>query len=499
MELEQKYSTLITYVISGLLLGIGFIFPWLWFCSLIGVGSFVLAISQSNSIKVVALGGVIAWTIKSALAVSWFWSTYPIQWLGVSLGLLELPAIGFFWISVSFFLGLGGVITAIIWWLISKSKIYLLGLLVFPFIWLVGELSSSLLFSIFTIGEGISINYIFSFGYLGYQLGNHDLLIYLSKFGGVYFLSLLSALIGYLLYLIYQTFPKPKSYIIVSSLILVLLVTSYITILIKDEIKQESQLKVAIVDTFFGGDFFTKDNYESLKNQAVIEAVYSALSLNPDYIILPEDSRYTPQNQSAELAYRFFRFESSDSEVVLIDSGKTVLENNQVVLRANIYDGLSKKGWSIDKQYLVPQGEFLPYYSKYVLGIFGNKNTFNDIKEKLNYQPGPLFDQSQLPQSVPAILFCSENINPYSVKKLLASRGGAPFIAHPVSHAWFHKSEVLQQQLDLMIRIQAIWNGVPIVSAGNMARGALYTKGGDIQYPKTSLEGVFWKVGIIDL
>jgi apolipoprotein N-acyltransferase len=72
-----------------------------------------------------------------------------------------------------------------------------------------------------------------------------------------------------------------------------------------------------------------------------------------------------------------------------------------------------------------------------------------------------------------------------------------PFIAHPTSHAWFHESKILWQQQDVMLKVQALWNDVAIVSAGNMAYGALYTKAGKKIQPTPVKTGESWQVSLV--
>jgi apolipoprotein N-acyltransferase len=498
MESLSRGKLFVLYGLSGILLGIGFIFPWLWIGGLFGIAIFIYSVNRTNSKWEAVRGGFVAWTLKSLMAIFWFWSTYPIEWIDLSLGKAEAPVVGFYWLSVSCFIGLGGVLVATFWWFLKKPLTSIWGLFIFPILWLVGEIFGSLMFSFFTLGEGITVNSLFSFGYSGYLLGNHALLILLAKFGGVYVLSLLAAFIGYLGILICESFSRPRSYLLILAIVVIMLITGFQFSQTQINSQTEGEIKVAIIDTKFGGEISKRENYEIYKREQIEEAVKATLALKVDYIILPEDTRYTSTNMTAEIAYRYFRFKSSDAEVVLIDSGRAALSESGSALRATIYDGLTKKGWVIDKQYLVPQGEFMPYFYQNILAVFGMKKAIKEIQKNLDYRPGPFASQAQLPKAVPAILFCFESADPYAVRRLTNERE-VSFVAHPISHAWFHESKILWHHFDLMLKIQALWNNVPIVSAGNMVKGALYNKEGNKIQTEPLLVGESWQVSLVSL
>ena len=76
----------------------------------------------------------------------------------------------------------------------------------------------------------------------------------------------------------------------------------------------------------------------------------------------------------------------------------------------------------------------------------------------------------------------------------MAKERKLPFVAHPISHAWFHSSKILWQQQDVMLRIQARWQGIPIVSAGNMMQGKLYLPNGQIDNGEIIESGDGWNI-----
>jgi apolipoprotein N-acyltransferase len=495
--MQHRRQVFLEYALCGGLLGIGFVFPVLWPLGLLSVALFLRCLYKTNNRWEAALGGFVTWFIKYLLVISFLWQTYPAFWYGATPGFLQLFFIGFYSVSAAIFLGAGGVVLALLFFEIKErfNKIY--GLIIFPFLLVISEVISSLIYSIGAYGAGGSVNANFGFGYLGYLIANHEGLITLAALGGVYALSFITAFGSYGLFLAWQDQTKEK--IGLRALLVVILCWGTSFIFTSDTQVASSTVKttVAIIDTNFSNEFLSKVEGYLEKDKQVREAVEAALTLKPTYILLPEDSRFTPARLSAETAYRMFRFQNADPTVVLIDSGRVPLPGGESFLRSTIYDGISKSSFVVDKQYLVPQGEFLPYFTAVTLTWFGAQKTAKELKELLSYRPGPEDSQKNLPSNLPGVLFCFESADPRGVRKLTKGRE-VPFIAHPISHARFHRSNILIYQQDLMLRTQAIWNKVAIVSAGNMADGALYTKEGKKVNPTKVLVGESWQISLVD-
>lgn len=487
------------YFLSGILLGVGFVWSQLWILVFLGIFLYLLILSRTESLKPVLLGSFITFTVKTLFATSVFWSVYPITWLELDLGLWELPIIGLYWISISAFIGLGGVVGGfLIWFAHQKVQVAFFAILL-PFIFIASEIFGSLMFSILTYGEGGSINTAYSLGYIGYLLGEHNWLVQTAVFGGVYILTALAVLLGFLFWLLYEQTSR-KIFFYISVAVLVVLYSTANVPILETETGNNHKTTIAIVDTEFVGDFHKMENHKEYKREQILEAVAFALKLEPDYVLLPENSEFNNLNLVAKGAYDLFRFQYGNPSVVLIDSGAAFLSSDKTaVVRATIYDGINKTGWAVDKQYLVPQGEFMPHVYLGALNILGRESTLKNIEAKLYFRPGPLASQVELPAVIPAVLFCFESVDPYGVRRLLKARPDIPFVAHPISHAWFHQSEALHRQLDTMLKIQAIWNQTTIISAGNMASGLMYTKKGKTVVPAEVGVGERWRVSLVSL
>jgi apolipoprotein N-acyltransferase len=216
------------------------------------------------------------------------------------------------------------------------------------------------------------------------------------------------------------------------------------------------------------------------------EALKSIKTTEDAVVILPEDSRYFILNGNGDVlsGIRQYRFTAGTTSFTVIDSGRTETENG-AVLRAYEYDSLSHKILVADKQYLVPQGEYMPWLYGTIFRLLGYGATVSEMR-------GRLYVRGEIDETQTAILFCFESVNPLGVKRVV--RKESDFIAHPLSHAWFHGSKLFERQLDTMLLLQARASGVSIISAANEASGKRYTPKGTIDDGVLVAAGIDWEV-----
>lgn len=474
----------------GILLGIGFVIPPLWPLVLLGVGWSIDWFLRAKTWKRGIVGSVWMWTIKAFLSVSFFWATYPIEWLGLSLGTLEPAIVVFYWMTVSLWIGLGGGVFYILFKLLQKL-VPAIAIWTIPLLWVLAEISGAFLFSVFTYGPGGSINTYFSFSYVGYLLGQHEMLIQLSAVAGVFGLTFITILMSLCAYKL-----KRAGYQKVLILGIVILIgTSQVQVFSQMKGGVLETKNVAVVNTTFPkADTFSEAGRERFKSIQT-EAIDAALAADADYVILPEDSRFFDQSNDFILRGAAQRT-LGDSSALVIDSGRVPV-GGYAVLQAVVYDPTADNIYQSQKRYLVPQGEFLPYLYGSILKIAGLGQAVDFLNSHLSYQVGDDTDQSDFASNVPGILFCFENNSPTAVRTIMQERGGdVPFVAHVVSHAWFNEPTVLWQQIETMLRVQAIWNDIAIVSAGNHVQGYQVDKHGNVSYPEIIAQGKSWQVGL---
>ena len=478
--------------VIGCMIGSGFVVPAFWFVSLAGVAWCIWYCQQSTSLTLGLAAAWWTWTIKSLFPVSYFLSAYPIDWLGFSLGPLEPVVIAFYWITVAVWLGVGGLVLYGGVYVVRAAPNWI-AYAAIPVIWLLAELFGALSFSVFTFGPGGAINTQFSFGFVGYLLAQHAWLAQLASVGGVFGLSIVAtglALFGQQLWL--------RRYRVIGVLSVVgFLLTSVITFPTQP-IPDQSFYTVATINTSFPTTSrFTEQGVVMVQTQ-LQTALDAAIAMNADYVLLPEDARLFDQSDTATLrAYLGFKYGQTDT--IIVDSGR-VAQGEQAVLQATIYDSNETAMYQSQKRYLVPQGEFLPYLYQGVLQAAGYGQAVDFLSSELSYRVGDDTSQADFAAHIPGVLFCFESNDPLGVRTIIRERNDSvPFIAHVISHAWFHTPRVLWQQTEAMLRVQSIWNDTYIVSASNHAPSYTVDPYGELMLPEVVAAGEYWELGVTQI
>ena len=478
------------WLISGLLLGVGFVVPALWFLGFFGAASCAWCVWNESTLRRSILGLWLAFTIKAAFAVSFFWATYPIEWLPLELGEVQILFIGVYWFTTALWLGSGAVFMAAIIWLMKQKKwcTYFHTALVMPFAWVAAEIIGSLIFSIMFYGPGGAVTTAFSFGFVGYLVAESYLLLQLATLGGVYFLSFFVVTVSVALVGMWQKSTRNGCVVGVSSVLFFLLLTWYQPIAI---IPETGHL-VTTVDTTFPRNWTFTETGRNKITQVANTAMDAVFSAPVEYVLLPEGAGYFKQQQPLGPQRSTFLARYT-ADAVVVDSGPVQVSGKNT-LQAIIYSSLSDSFETTQKRYLVPQGEFMPTLYAGLLNVLGYEGAVEYIANAVSYEPAADPSQTHLASSTPGILFCFESVSPYGVRSLVREHPEAPFIAHPVSHAWFHEPNVLWQQLDAMLQVQAVWNQKYIVSAGNHVASRVITPNGLVYTPPVTDQGKWWVV-----
>lgn len=482
-------SVYIQAVVAGVLLGGSLLHPVLWPLVFVGMVLTLLCIGRANSARQAMVLGLIVGALKMALALVWFWSAYPLTWLGLESVGIQILVICLYWIPAALTLGSGGAFFAYIYFTYIKALDTLFVYLCLTgFVWAVSEAFGALIFSLYTLGPGSTLTTAFSFGHTGYALAQYDILLSLFSFLGVYGLSFIVGLIGAGVYMMYAKNIRKREWVV-----LLIIISGFIPLELPIA---SSDIQVALIETHFPlGGISGEVGFEDRK-QSLTDAIDAAITAQTQYILLPEDSRFTTYFLSPETTLEYLQ-SISDHPIVLIDSTRYEDEGN-TVLRAYVYDTQAGEVYSFDKQYLVPQGEYIPYIYKGLLDLIRPAGRTLTSLSDTTYRPGISQTTLALPQTIPAVLFCFEGVSPLGVHTAIKNRSDIPFVAHIVSHAWFNREpQLLWNQLAAMLRTQARMNGVPILQASNEAPLAVYLPSGQIIVPEKEIQELYWSLAVV--
>lgn len=489
MNIRQHKHFLLA-AISGTVTGIALITGW-WPLLFLGCfGLLLTSFTETQSKKSLFWTGFSFGTSKLLAALSWGFSVYPINWLGDFHPALAISLIGFYWLLASVVIGTATGVTLYFLHSFQSNRILLLFLI--PIFLTLSESFGALLYSFFFSGVGSYIQMYFSFGFVGYGLALSDLFLPLAAIGGVYSLSFYSYVVTTLLY--ESVLGTKKHRVLFGGAAFLFLLLPLSANLPPYEPTNKT---AAIINTSYTSKLLLSETGQITKATTTINAVQTALSTSAEVIALPEDARFVHSFNNPNAALAWLRFQTSSSVKPVIYDSARAFPNGDTILRGYVFDTSTTTTYHFDKTYLVPQGEFVPYFAEIGLA-FADSNWRKQVFNHLSYRPS---SETHYPNStdVAPYLFCFEAVNPIGIKNAL-KRHDASFIVHPVSHAWFtNQTPSLRTQLLAMLRVQAAWNNKPIIVAGNEFDGFILYPNGGISTGETVAETALWNIRLVEL
>lgn len=459
-------SPYLSFILSGVLIGVPFAYSGLWFLALPGVALFFYAIESGKNIRGVIFGSFVTGTLKAGIALSWYHTVYPADWLGGPSVLQQILLLGGSWFGSAISVGAGAVVTALcVFHLRTLSPA--VRIVSYSFAFILGDICGAFFFSMYTLGDGNPVNAYFGFTMLGYLLADHTLLriiaTYTGIFGLTYTLALLSAS--------FLTFARAVRS---NKLVFVLCVVCffYASGLTPLEKKNVGTTIVASVSTNFTPAARVTDKRQAQHRAALETGIKVALEANAHIVLLPEDVRFG-DGESEENTRTYLRTLPHTKNAVVIDSSRIQISTTSAYLRAFIHDIDNDRTYITDKRYMVPVGEFLPTLHKAAVTALEGLEYF----EGMQYVGHVLEVDAQAPAYVPNVMFCFES----GVANIAYSKNEnrmSNLIVHPVSHGWFHTPKALWNEERQMLTIQALYAQTPIVQAGNKAPSVLYRADG---------------------
>lgn len=480
---------------AGLCLGVGFLSVWTAPLTLVGIvwGIWYLK-NYIASTRQAWCFGWLWWSIKFGIVLSFFLHTYPVEWLaGTVSSPFQILFIGMSWFLASITLGLaGGLVSCLIY---KIHRFSLPKYIVIPTValsWVLGEVLGSLFFALLTLGPGTSLAPTFGIGYVGQALVALPIFVPFAVLGGVYAVSFFTVVIANML----QIIGRAKWWFVFVPIVKITLVNVALSWYMTYE---PQNVSIVTIDTEFSDS--ASPEMRSVVWQEVMTKIVE-LELETDYIILPEDSRYSRYHLRATTSpdYLLAQMRLRSDNAIIIDSATTPQSGSRYVLRGSFLQGGAAVALQ-DKQYLTPQGEALPYVMWYFLRAIGQAEWLSDdgwgrmVPGEYQYVTP---HSSSYEKNLPSLLFCFESLTPWSVWAQVR-QSQASFVVHPVSHATFQNAPFLSHQLNMLLRMQAVFNRVSIVSAGNMATGTVYYPDGRIEFVPIIKTGEGWRVGQISL
>lgn len=424
-----------------------------WFLAPVSLALLFAVLFDAQTRNVAVSRGLIFGIVTGGASIWWAWGALPFLWLGYTSVWEGAYVMAIIWGLVSVGLGVAvGIYGGVVWHL--RKVPY--ALLVAVPLWLVAEWGRMWSFSLLAVGENSLLGPHFSFASFGYLLADFPLLLGAAERGGVYALSLLVALTGAALY----TAARRQSYAALALIVTAALVTvpsTHVTAL-------EKPLPIAIAHTLR----HTLPALPLSFSEVLHKADGAAIVVVPEDLFMfgtttLEDSLRTAK-QTAPQALVAFPYR---------EQGAQGLYRNAVVIAT---DGVELARFQ--KQFLMPEGEYLPFLSQFIFTFIGDQrvtNYFSSTKQLFQGAPvtSVLFNSLEVRG-----LMCSDIISPDVARMQNAS--DTKLFINIGDQSWFNGSSLLHRRLIQMAQVRAVENRAFVAVANRGSPSYLISPSGTL-------------------
>lgn len=454
------------YAFAGFVGGISIACSWAWPLSFVCIIPLIAALyDRSKTHKKLFLDAWIFGACFMGTVLYWFFNAYPLDWAGFPDPYLGATLVIFVWSIVSIALGAATALWSVIVRSLLRrdvSDIFVIALL-----WIVFEWLRMCLFMILAWGPGSVLEPYFSFGMIGYALGNNPHLLIIARYGGVYGLGLFAIFANYAIWAAFIDRGEIISRRCALSLLAAVLAFFCIISFVRS-VPPTSSLRIATLSS----DFASKATVSDAQQDAEIAYVQASLrhlaagSSTPDIIVLPEDMRFisTLQSQGIDVqAYLQSLF--GTKEVLIIDSGR---RTTFIGTYSTVYFYSSTHGViaTHDKYILIPVGEYAPSLLAAILHVIGLGDALDIADVNRDYEPGSIEPGIAYHGATLIVLVCSEMVDPILYHQLAAGTTN-PILINLSSQSDFHDSMNPYQELKTMMLVQSAWDDAPYFQSTN--------------------------------
>lgn len=442
------------YVVLACLTGaLAFTISGLWFLAPVSLALLFASLFEAETRNVAVIRGLVFGIVTGGASIWWAWGALPFLWLGYTSPWEGAYVMAIIWGLVSIGLGVAvGVYGGVVWHL---RKVPYWSIVVVP-LWLVAEWGRMWSFSLLAVGENSLLGPHFSFASFGYLLADLPVLLSAAERGGVYALSLLVALTGAALY----TALRGQRYAALALIVTAALVTvpsTHVTAL-------EEPLPIAIAHTLR----HTLPTLPLSFSEVLHKAGGASIVVVPEDLFMfgtttLEDSLRTAKQTAPQALVAFPHREQ----------GAQGLYRNAVVLAT---DGVELARFQ--KQFLMPEGEYLPFLSQFIFTFIGDQRVtgyFSSTKQLFQGAPvsSVLFESLEVRG-----LMCSDIISPKVAQMQHVS--DAKLFINIGDQSWFNGSALLHRRLVQMAQVRAVENRAFVVVANRSSPSYVINPRGEI-------------------
>ncbi|MFH1979131.1 MAG: nitrilase-related carbon-nitrogen hydrolase [Patescibacteria group bacterium] len=469
--------------LSGLLLAVSFSYSFFWILSFFAIIPYFYFLFNIKSGKKSFWGSFLFGFIYAGFITSWVWTTYPLDWAGVSSQLLGLATLFLAWLVITLPISLFISLFGLSFYFLKKRKS--LNIFFVPVLWIVFDYLRAWFFTFLIYSPETFLGPHFSIGFVGYVLAQNYNFLQLASIGGVHILSFLVVFVNIFVFWLFfvSRFGRDKKIAGFVLLMLFLIVVAYFPIKVFSQKQENSiELTVSVVHTSFPS-FFTITSEDRENRMLVYKDLVREMGNSeekPDILIFPEDSRFLKKLMDNKENFMFFNDLFGGKTSMVIDSSRIKTFENKIKSRLFFYNVQTGEYQKYDKMVLAPGGEFLASFFTNFLKLIG----YGDFVKKFNngraYTRGELFSTGSFLGHKVGGFFCNEVASLDVSKKI--TQNGAELLINPSSHSTFKGSEMLKKQILDITKVRAVENNRYVVQPGNFIPSSIISNKGEILF-----------------
>lgn len=460
-----------------------------WPLAFVAFVPFLFFVYREENIRRVFYYGLLFGVTTMGGVIAWFWNAYPLDWAGIESSLASVAVIFLFWLLSASVLGI-----FIALWAVMFKKLATGGwrdIFIAPSLWILSEFARAVVFSLVYWAKNASvIGPYWTLGFFGNVFSWSKILALFAPWGGVYLLSFLGLAVNCVLFILARKFFNSKRILAAGVCVaIILIIFPKIDSAISGTTSSGETKTIAVITTDFSAaparglaGILT----EMSAKKETIEKLLSAASLaKPDIIVLPSDSRALDY-LGAEKIKKIIG--NPQKKVLLIDSAPADGESGAKETMF-FYETPSGKTGTYDKMFLLPNGEYLPYFEAAAIRLFGRDEWVRNFDFSRGYHRGAGLTAYRFDGNSIGALLCSEII-PYSLYRGVTA-AGAGLLVNVFSQAIFHGNGVLYNQMVSLAKMRAEENRRYFAASGNFAPSFIINDRGDVVAETKKGENVF--------
>ena len=330
----------------------------------------------------------------------------------------------------------------------------------------------------------------YTLGNLGYSLVDSGNFLQLTSFAGVLGLSFLAVFVNFGIFKILKDGFKRNNLIFLVLFFAFLISLNFYGLHLKTE--KENQTNKEIPIALIQGNFPSRFHYTLEERQQAfltyLQSVKEAAndSSNPQIVILPEDTRFfTWLKKINPESDKFLKELFNNQKKLLITSSRVEDTDGQIKSIMTYYDTQKGMVGQYQKRFLMPIGEYLPYWLNGLVQFFGKKDWVDNFNDSRGYSKGNKAMVAETDWGKISGLMCSGVLSP-ELNRELADKG-AEFLVFLSSNGSFRGVKPLLAQILATAQVRAVENNRYLAQSANKGWSYIIDPAGQIKEKNFSL------------